>query len=75
MHAHCSILSICWQDLVSNLEILDHAESTTTESLIIHLTVELLWAVICMLCSLLESGKSFQGPCKCHKDAVNETDF
>ena len=41
MHALQSILRICWQDRITNLEVLDHSNSTSIEAML--LKVQLRW--------------------------------
>ena len=41
MHSLCSILGVRWQDKVTNLEVLDRAETTSIEAMI--LKAQLCW--------------------------------
>ena len=57
MSALQSILEICWQDHVTNLEVLDHAESTSIESILIK--AQLRWVGMSSACSSSASLVAF----------------
>jgi len=80
MRALRSILGICWQDCITNLEVLDHAHSTSVESMLLKAQLRWVGHVINMkehrmprrlLYGELLQGKRHQGrPKKQYKDTV-----